>query len=187
MTDAPVAGAVTSIPGKLLEAIRVPAFTFAIVASAPMTVIDPGVIASVAEGEATFFPDPQPATAKPRTAKSASTTTRFTWPFIAPGRPDVNIAHRESFPPPAGAGPRSLERQRMQRPFASNPDRQLPTDGELVTGALEDRLGADRVDDPEVNVESRPRRRRQGTPQQFAPRARFVSRDRLRRESRSAT
>jgi len=98
MTDAPVAGAVTRIPGKLLQAIRVPAFTFAIVASAPMTVIDPGVIASVAEGEAAFFPDPQPATAKPRTARSPSTTARFTWPFIAPGRPDVNIAPRDHAP-----------------------------------------------------------------------------------------
>jgi hypothetical protein len=96
ITDAPLAGAVTRIPGKLLHAIRVPAFTSAIVASAPMTVIDPGVIASVAEGEAAFFADPQPATTKPRTARNANTTTRFTWPFIAPGRPDVNMAHRDS-------------------------------------------------------------------------------------------
>jgi hypothetical protein len=80
MTDAPVAGTVSRIPGKLLQAIRVPAFTSAIVASAPMTVIDPGVIAE------RHYNDP------------------LHWPFIAPRppgcqhrapRPSARIKHAQ--------------------------------------------------------------------------------------------
>jgi hypothetical protein len=81
MTDAPVAGTVSRIPGKLLQAIRVPAFTSAIVASAPMTVIDPGVIAE------RHYNDP------------------LHWPFIAPGRPDVNIEHRDHQPASTRSAP----------------------------------------------------------------------------------
>ena len=82
VATAPVAGAVTLIPIPL-QAIHVPAFTFGITAVDPVTLIvagvDPLLYASVADPP--FSPEPQPATAKPRTASSASAMSVFTGPL----------------------------------------------------------------------------------------------------------
>ena len=81
-----MAGAVTEIPGKVLQAICLPGGTFGIVADKPTTVIGfmigcttpgPSVVETVLTATI-FFALPQPATAKPRTANSASARTAFT-------------------------------------------------------------------------------------------------------------
>ena len=80
VTTAPVFGAVTVTPMPL-QAIRVPALTLGISAVDPMTLIVCGVdplYASVAPPPPLFFPEPQPARAKPRTARTASARIDFT-------------------------------------------------------------------------------------------------------------
>jgi hypothetical protein len=81
MTDAPVAGTVSRIPGKLLQAIRVPAFTSAIVASAPMTVIDPGVIAE------RHYNDPLHGPLSPPAARMSTSSTETISPHQARSAP----------------------------------------------------------------------------------------------------
>ena len=100
MTDAPVAGAVTLIPGISLQTIRVPVFTWGIV-----TVVAPGtLIAELVElcwtpeplagptyttpldcfpTTAFFFAEPQPATARPRTASSGRKRIGLTSPGLS--------------------------------------------------------------------------------------------------------
>ena len=89
VTTAPVFGAVTVIPMPL-QAICVPALTLGISAVEPMTLIVWGVdplYASVAPPPPPFFPEPHPATVKPRTASNASARIGFTAPRYTPPTP----------------------------------------------------------------------------------------------------